>query len=59
MPYNPVRFRENEVRRAVRAAAKENLVVTGLEVEPNGTIRVLTGPPGTKSQVNELDKWLG
>ena len=59
MPINKVQFKERSARRAIRAARKEGLVVGSLEVEPDGTIRVLAAPPGTKSQDSELDKWLG
>ena len=45
MPYNPVRFTENDVRRAVRAAVKESLIVFGYEVKKDGGILVLTQPP--------------
>lgn len=45
MPSNPVRFTENDVRRALRSALKEDLAVTGYEITKSGTIRVLTSPP--------------
>ena len=45
MPYNPVAFKERDVRRAVRAADKEGLIVSGFEIEPDGTIRIHTAPP--------------
>ena len=45
MPYNPVAFKERDLRRAVRAADKEGLIVSGFEIGPDGTIRVLTAPP--------------
>lgn len=45
MPTNPVRFTENDVRRALRSALKEDLTVSGYEVLRDGTIRVLTAPP--------------
>ena len=57
MPTKPVDFTERNVRRAVRAALKEDLVVSGYEIMRDGTIRVLTAPPGTND--SELDKWLG
>jgi hypothetical protein len=45
MPYNPVAFKKRDVRRAVRAAAKENLVVRDVEIEPSGVIRIHMAPP--------------
>ena len=59
MPTNPCRFTENDGRRAVRIAVKEGLTVSGFEILPDGTIRVIAAPPGTKSHDSELDKWLG
>ena len=32
MPYNPVAFKERDLRRAVRAADKEGLIVSGFEI---------------------------
>jgi hypothetical protein len=54
-----VDFKERNVRRALRAADKEKLIVSGYEITRDGTIRVLTVPPRTKSHESELDKWLG
>jgi hypothetical protein len=45
MPYSPVAFKERDLRRAVRAALKEDLVVNGFEIEPSGTIRIHMAPP--------------
>jgi hypothetical protein len=45
MPYNPVAFKERDLRRAVRAAGKEGLIVSGFEIEPSGTIRIHMAPP--------------
>jgi hypothetical protein len=59
MPTKPVDFTERNVRRALRASVKEGFVVSGYEIMRDGTIRVLTVPPGTKSHDSELDKWLG
>ena len=59
MPAKPVDFKERNVRRGIRAASKENLIVSEVEIEPDGTIRIHTVPPGKQSQNNELDKWLG
>jgi hypothetical protein len=48
MSTNPYRFTENDVRRAVRSAIKEKLLVSGVEIERDGTIRVLTLPSVTE-----------
>ena len=56
MPAKPVRFKENDGRRAVRIAVKEGLTVSGFEILPDGTIRVIAAPG---KQDSELDKWLG
>jgi hypothetical protein len=44
MPYNPVAFKERDLRRALRSALKEDLTVNGYEIMRDGTIRVLTAP---------------
>ena len=45
MPSKPCDFKERNVRRALRAADKEGLLVRGYEISPSGLIRVLTAPP--------------
>jgi hypothetical protein len=59
MPKSNLHFKASSVLRAVKAASKAELVVSGFEIEPDGTIRILAAPPGTKSHGSELDKWLG
>jgi hypothetical protein len=61
MPKSNLHFKASSVLRAVKAASKAELVVTGFEIEPDGTIRVLAAPSGKKSHdtSSELDKWLG
>jgi hypothetical protein len=51
MPTNPVRFTENDVRRALRSAVKESLIVSGYEVLKDGTIRVLTAPSAQSAAI--------
>jgi hypothetical protein len=45
MPTSKVQFKERSARRAIRAACKEGLVVGGVEIAPDGTIRVLAALP--------------
>lgn len=60
MPHNPVRFKELDVRRAVRAAAKEGLNISGFAVLPDGTIRIhTTDDTTTVDQTNPWDEVLG
>ena len=55
----PVDFKLRNVRRGIRAASQENLIVSEVEIGPDGTIHIHTTPPGEKSHDTELDKWLG
>ena len=57
MPSSPVAFKERDVRRAVRAAAKEKLVVSGFEIGPDGTIRVLTAPSDQQIENHDMNEW--
>jgi hypothetical protein len=41
----PVRFTTSDIERALKVASKVGLRVAGYEIEPNGTIRILTGEP--------------
>ena len=59
MPAKPVDFKLRNVRRGIRAASQENLIVSEVEIGPDGTIHIHTTPPGEKSHDTELDKWLG
>lgn len=57
MPSKPVDFKERNVRRALRAADKEGLVVRGYEILPSGLIRVLTAPSGQAAPSSqEIDR---
>jgi hypothetical protein len=50
------RFHQATIKRAVHAAQKAGLRVQGIEVAPDGTIRVLTGedaPP----ELTPLEQW--
>jgi hypothetical protein len=50
------------LRRAVRAAAKEKLVVTGYRIEPDGTICIHTADSATtanQTNLGALDKMVG
>jgi len=44
--------------RAVRATLDTGLPVAGVEVDPQGKIRVIVGHAGTESSGNELDQWI-
>jgi hypothetical protein len=55
----PARFTSADISRAVRAAEKCGLSVAGYEIEPNGTIRILTGlPQAANDRRNPLDRVL-
>jgi len=44
--------------RAVRATLDTGLPVAGVEVDPQGKIRVIVGHPSTEASGNELDQWI-
>ena len=52
-------FAPTEVKRAITLVRQAGLPVSEVAIEADGTIRVLTAPPGTKSHDSELDKWMG
>jgi hypothetical protein len=53
----PARFTSADISRAVRAAEKCGLSVAGYEIEPNGTIRILTSlPQAANDRQNPLDR---
>jgi hypothetical protein len=52
----PARFRESDLTRAVKAVEKVGLKIAGVEVDPDGTIRVLTGSTVANDRRNPLDR---
>jgi hypothetical protein len=48
--HGPVRWRQREASRAIRAAEQAGLKVSGVEIAPDGTIRVLTGQGNGKQE---------
>jgi hypothetical protein len=50
MPHKPVKFRETEVRRAIKAARKEGLPVERVEVTNSGGFVIHTGKLEITSQ---------
>jgi hypothetical protein len=54
----PSKFKKTAVMRAVQATLDTGLPVAGVEVDPQGKIRVIVGHPGTEASGNELDQWL-
>jgi hypothetical protein len=55
------RFTSADLTRAVKAAERAGLSVCGYEIEPDGTIRVLTGlpTPANDRRRNSLDRLHG
>ena len=51
----PARFSGHDLTRAANAVRKAGLPVAGVEVAPDGTIRVLTGPVANDKR-NPLDR---
>ena len=55
----PARFSLADVERALRAAEKRGLNVSGYEIDPNGTIRILTGASqAANDKPNRLERYL-
>lgn len=48
-----VKFRERDIKRAVRAAQNAGLTVSGFEIKPDGGIAVMSA--GSKPGVTELN----
>jgi hypothetical protein len=45
MAHNVFKFRETELRRALRAFDKEGVPVAGARINPDGSIQVIDGKP--------------
>lgn len=62
MARTPSRFRQSDVTRAVKAARDAGLAVGGVEIMPDGTIRVTVGqesrPAPAPQKMNEWDEVL-
>jgi hypothetical protein len=55
MSRGPLRFKQADVTRAVRAAAAAGVEVREVVVDANGAIRVIVGKPTTTDGINEWD----
>jgi len=51
-------FRKYNMAKAIRTARDEGLEIGGIEVAPNGTIRVLTKATTEQASGNELESWM-
>ena len=56
MSRSPARFKQADITRALAAVDKHGLTVSGCEIAPDGTIRILTGDV-TPVVENDLDAW--
>jgi hypothetical protein len=53
------RFRQRELRRAIRALAAEGLTVTRVEIDQAGKLTIFTAGAGARMvKGSELDDWL-
>lgn len=50
-------FRQADVARAVKAVRSAKVSISGVEIAPDGTIRVLTGPAPIPSTTSPFDTW--
>jgi hypothetical protein len=55
--HGPVRWRQREGSRAIRAVEQAGLTPSGFEVTRDGTIRVLIGQGNGKQEVPEINEW--
>jgi hypothetical protein len=56
--HGPVRWRQREASRAIRAAEQAGLKVSGIEVTPNGTNRVMASHGnGNQEVAPEINEW--
>jgi hypothetical protein len=59
MPRGPCDFKLNNVVQAKRAAEKAGIRIGALEIDSNGTIRIVPKDAESSSDPrNDLDKWL-
>jgi hypothetical protein len=52
------RFRERDIRRAIRSVENEGKQVTAVEIDSDGKIIVIVGKPDDGNKQNELDHWM-
>jgi hypothetical protein len=52
------RFRERDIKRAIRSVENAGKQVTAVEIAADGKIIVIVGTPGGESKQNELDTWM-
>lgn len=53
----PAKFRQPELTRAIRGALKAGANVSGAEINPDGTIRVLFEKAAPETPSSALDEW--
>lgn len=57
MPRRPSHFRQADVERTVKAARAAGLPIGGLEVAPDGTIRIITAEARESVPASPFDQW--
>lgn len=57
-PRSPLRFRDRELQRAIRAARKAGIDVGGVAIDPDGEIRIISKADQPAVPANELDAWV-
>ena len=56
MPRAPAAFRQADIIRAIKAVRTAQVPVSGVEIAPDGTIRVLTAPAPAAPE-SPFDTW--
>ena len=55
----PATFRQADVTKAIKAAVRAGLNVTGFKIDPQtGKIEVVTGKPEAQDSSTPLDQWM-
>ncbi len=57
MKRRPAIVTQAAIARAIRAAEKRKLAVTGVELSPDGSVRVLTAAP-SDPPMTDLQRWV-
>lgn len=53
----PARFTQADIQRAVRALQAVGETVTGVDIRPDGSFRVLTAPAQPKQSLSPFEAW--
>jgi hypothetical protein len=52
------RFRERDIRRAIRSVENEGKQAAAVKIDSDGTIVIVIGKPDDENKETELDNWI-